>query len=73
MVKKGDAKKVQEVVTMMPSVKAPVCRGDEIGRVVYTLDGKELGYARIIASEDVGKMTFFELFEKIVCTFLHLA
>lgn len=73
VVKKGDVKKVQEAVTMMPSVKASVCRGDEVGRAVYTLDGKELGYARIIASEDVGKMTFFELFEKIVCTFLHLA
>jgi len=73
VVRKGDAKKVQETVTMQPSVKAPVCRGDEIGRVVYTLDGKELGYAKIVAAEDVGKMTFFELFEKIVCTFLHLA
>lgn len=73
VVKKGDVKRVQESVTMQPSVKAPVHRGDEIGRAVYSLDGKEIGYSRIIASEDVGKMTFFELFEKIVCTFLHLA
>ncbi len=73
VVKKGETKKVQQNVSLPSSVKAAVQKGDEVGRIAYTLNGQELGSAAIVASETVERITFFELFEKLLYTFLHLA
>lgn len=51
-------------------VKAPVKKGDVMGRLVYYLDGKEIGYAEILAEENVKKMKFSDAYIKIIKKFI---
>ena len=52
------------------NVKAPVKKGDVMGRLVYYLDGKEIGYAEILAEENVKKMKFTDAYIKIIKKFI---
>ncbi len=51
--KRSDAEKVQTKVFLPGMVYAPVCKGDVLGRVVCTLEGKEILTLELIAKEDV--------------------
>ena len=42
----------------MQTAEAPVKKGDVIGKVVYTLDGKQIGEVPVIAKKEVGKRTY---------------
>lgn len=61
----ADLSTIQKEVKMK-DVKAPVKKGDPIGTVVYTLNGKEIGEVSITAKEKVGKMTFFTAFLEVL-------
>ena len=43
-----------------PETNAPVTRGDVLGQIVYTLDGKTVGSVDIIAAEDVRKADYMD-------------
>lgn len=51
-------------------VKAPVKKGDVMGRLVYYLDGKEIGYAEILAEENVKKMKYTDAYMKVIKKFI---
>ena len=42
----------------MKEVKAPVKKGDVIGKVVYSLNGETIGETEITAKKSVPKITF---------------
>ena len=42
----------------MNKVQAPVSKGDVLGRVVYRLDGNEIGSVDIVAEDGVAKAGF---------------
>ena len=48
------------------NVKAPIHVGDEMGKVTYTLAGKEIGTVKILATEDVDAMNFTYAVFKVV-------
>lgn len=47
-----------EKTVKMDQVKAPIEKGDRIGRVCYTLSGEQIGEIPVIADENVEKATF---------------
>ena len=47
-------------VELLPDIKAPVAKGDVLGQIVYTLDGKTVGSVDIIAAEDVRKADYMD-------------
>lgn len=47
-------------VELLPDIKAPVAKGDVLGQIVYTLDGKTVGSVDIIAAEDVAKAEYMD-------------
>lgn len=53
----ADLTRVEKTVQLQ-RVKAPVKKGDVIGTVAYTLEGREIGKANIISRKTVGKMTY---------------
>ncbi len=61
---------VQKFVELPEIVPAPVQCGDVAGRVIYTLDGKELGYVNILYGESVEKAGFGDIFSRIFKEFL---
>jgi len=62
VVKKGSKDKINRIVIMATDIKAPVKAGETIGVVTYTLEGREIGKAELVAAEDVPKATFGKLF-----------
>ncbi len=71
-VAKGAVPRVEAVVELPEALQAPVLAGDEVGRVVYRLDGKEIGQVAITASEGVEKIGFGTLFWRALSQFLLL-
>ncbi len=67
---KGTASKIKYKIELPESVAAPVKDGDVVGRVVYTCDGSEIGSSDIIACEEISKISFFELWYRMLAKFL---
>jgi len=55
-----------EKTVKMDRVKAPVKKGDPIGKVWYTLSGAKIGEVPVIADESVGKATFGSALLKVL-------
>lgn len=63
---KGTAGKVEVTTDLPEKLVAPVKKGDIVGRVTYTLEGKELGSGDILAAEDVERLGVWDLFLKFL-------
>ncbi len=71
-VAKGRAGEITVTAELPESLEAPILAGSEVGRVVYSLDGKEIGAVPIVATENVEKISFGTLFWRILEQFLLL-
>lgn len=53
------------------SLKAPVKEGDQIGKVTYTLSGKEIGSLPVVAAENIPvakfPQRFYQLLKRLLC------
>jgi len=70
VVGKGDEKKIERNIVLPEDVAAPVRAGDVVGEVEYLLGGEIIGKCDILASEEVGKISYFGIFEKLIKKFL---
>lgn len=69
----GDMQKIKVKYTGLPtSVKAPVKKGDVLGKAVMYYDGKEIDSVDIVAFESVKEQPPKNLFEKIINFFKKL-
>jgi D-alanyl-D-alanine carboxypeptidase (penicillin-binding protein 5/6) len=62
--------KIQYKIELPESVSAPVRIGDEVGKVVFTLEGNEIGKMPIYAAADVERLGFFGLWCRVLGKFL---
>ena len=67
---KSDASRVKYEIDLPEYVTAPIKKGDVIASVSFKLDGKEIGKTDVYADEDVGKISFMELWLRILAKFL---
>ena len=58
--------KIQKKIMFKPEIYAPVKKGDEIGNIVYTLDGKEIDKIPVIASESIKEAGYTDFFYKLL-------
>ncbi len=65
LTKKGDKGKVTQTAFFDEEIIAPVKRGTVLGKVVYSVDGAEVGESSILATEDVRRADFAIMFNKI--------
>lgn len=49
---------IERSVQMKGKIDAPVKKGDVVGQIIYTLDGKEIGRSDLAAAEDVKRAKF---------------
>jgi len=66
---KGDASKVEVEVTTDESVEAPVSKGDIVGSAKYKVGDKTIGSVDIVCSENIDKISFFELLRRMLAVF----
>ena len=72
IVKKGDDKKIVQKVTLSPDVMAPVEKGQVLGKIVLTLDGKTIGECKLKAEKAVPKMSFGRAFALLLQLFTQM-
>ena len=65
-VEKGTEGKISVSYALKNGVEAPIHSGDEVGRVIYTLDGKTLHEEPIYANGDVEKIALWDVFKEIL-------
>lgn len=61
---------IKKTIIYEEKVKAPVKEGDVVGRIIYTLDEKEIGSVEIFADETVKKAGFLDYLGKAFKKFL---
>ena len=61
--------KVKYKIELPESVPAALKAGDKVGEIVFSCDGEEIGRAGIFVTEDVPRISFFELWCRILAKF----
>ena len=70
VVDKSDASKIEEIIEMPGSVSAPVKAGQVIGKVTYKVGESVVGTADVLATGDVGKISFWTMLPKLLLWFI---
>ena len=70
VIEKGKISKIQYKIELPESVSAPIKKGDKVGEIVFSCDGSEVGRTEILASEDIPKIGFFEIWWRMLAKFL---
>lgn len=66
VVSKGDTSSVELVYDIPEELFAPISEGDIIGRITYKLRGEQLGYSDIYAADSVERITFWDVFVRMI-------
>ncbi len=66
VVEKGRETDVEQRIELPEYVNAPVTKGQQIGEVIFTLDGNEIYRQSIVASYDVNKAGFIFYFKSLL-------
>lgn len=68
---KSDIARVQEMAQMdAPDFAAPLRIGDKLGKVTYSLDGKQIGSVTILCTETVEKLGYWGTLARLLAKFL---
>lgn len=65
VLQKGEKSRVKEEIVLPEEIGAPVRKGQAVGTVRWTLDGKEIGMVEVCAAEEVKRLSFFDIFTKL--------
>ena len=68
--KKNNVFGIEYKIELPENVSAPVKKGDVVGKTVFTLDGKTVGERDIIADGDVSRISFLELWYRLLAKFI---
>lgn len=63
LLEKGKSKEVKKEIIVEEFKNAPVNRGDNLGKVVFSSDGETIAEVPLTAADDVEKLTFFTAFK----------
>lgn len=70
LIPKGQSASVEKVIELSDTLTAPLLEGDEVGKVVFKLNGNEIGSLPIRVGEAVEKIEFGTLFCRMLSQFL---
>ena len=70
VVPKGRSGKITVTPDIPEKITAPISKGSTVGKIKYTLDGKNIGETTVIADADIEKIGFFGVVKSIFFSFL---
>ncbi len=70
VIEKEKISKVKYRIELPDNIAAPVKKGDKVGEIVFTCEDIEIGRTTISASDDIPKISFFELWCRVIAKFL---
>lgn len=66
----ADFSKIAKSYKYQEMLEAPVEEGTEVGKIIYTLDQKEIGSVAIIAAETVEKAYYIDYLKRVFLKYL---
>ena len=66
VVKKGERVKIRKTIQLSEELAAPLHSGDKIGGIEFSIDGSRLGRVDIICKTDVEKISFLQLWIRML-------
>lgn len=70
VVKIEDIPKIEQKLELSPSVEAPVEKGQQLGKILLLVEGKEIASYPILSGIDVRRLTFFRSLRLVAIGFL---
>ncbi|MDD4773194.1 MAG: D-alanyl-D-alanine carboxypeptidase [Eubacteriales bacterium] len=70
VLERGSGKEIETKIILDESIAAPVHRGDLVGKIEYTKEGVKIGEIDITAGEDIGRIGYFGLLQKLLLKYL---
>ena len=64
-----NADNIVRKISYQKNLKAPIKEGQPIGKVIYSLDGKEVGSLPVLSAETIKKATFLDYLSKVLHRF----
>lgn len=61
---------IKSQVTLPEFIQAPIKKGDYLGKITYTLDGKTIAENELVSGEDVDKISILFAFDRIFKEFI---
>lgn len=65
-----DISKIKRSLHIKKNLHAPVKKGDKVGTIEYTLDGKSIGTVPVVSKESVGRQRLFDVIREFATSFL---
>lgn len=66
VIEKGKSSQVELIYEIPETLTAPITEGDVIGKIIYKLDGEQIGQSDILAGASVEKIDFLGIFWRII-------
>lgn len=68
-VNKAEIENIAEESIVFDSVTAPVEQGEELGAIIYSINGKEIGRIALVAEKEIKEATYLDYLKKILSYF----
>lgn len=62
--------KIEHEVSLRDNIQAPISKGDTVGEVIYKIDGQIVGKQNVVALESIKRLTYSDLFKRILKIYL---
>ena len=66
LIQKGKSNSITTNIALDNTISAPILRGQVLGKITYSIDGKEISNVNIIAKEDVKKLGLINMSSRLV-------
>ena len=66
LIQKGKSKSISTNIILNDTISAPISKGQILGEIVYSLEGKEISKVNIVAKEDVKKLSLVNMSARVV-------
>lgn len=61
-----DFSKIRKTLQLQEEIKAPLASGEQVGALVYTLEGKEIGRVAVVTEKEVKKAGYLDWLNRVV-------
>lgn len=72
LIEKGKENDIEQTLTFEENISAPISKGQKLGEITFTLDGKTLSSINIVAQNNVEKTNLFSMAKKIYYSWIDL-
>ena len=66
IISKGKDFNIEQKIELSEVIDAPIKKGDVVGKIIYTLGEEKIGECNLIASEDVDKMSLWNMEQHVL-------